>query len=80
MGNKKMKRYVFNMKRVRAGYYETVDGLYYVVRSKTDDGKRIYWTAGKRINNQNEVMEDFAKYSHARNYLMQINLHTKEGK
>jgi hypothetical protein len=75
-----MKKYIFNLKRISEGNYRTADGNYYVIRSRTDDGKRIYWTAGKYENNQCEVLEDFAKYSHARNYLMQINLKEKEGK
>jgi len=66
----KLSRYVFNLKRIRAGYYESTDGNYYVVRSTTDDGKRIYWTAGQIINGQCEVLEDFAKYGHARVFLM----------
>jgi hypothetical protein len=75
-----MARNVFNLKRAHAGFYTSPDGNYYVIRSATDDGKQIYWTVGQVINGQCEVLEDFAKYSHARNFLMQINLQEKASK
>jgi len=74
-----MKRYRFNLKRISSGNYETTDGLYYVIRSVKENGKGFYWTAGKRINNQSQVLEDFTNYSHARTYLMKLDL-AKEAK
>jgi len=57
-----MKREIFNLKRFRAGYYESPDGKYYVF--KAENG---WWSMGKRHQQTgNEHIEDFKTYAEAR--------------
>ena len=59
---KKIKHEVFNLKRFRAGYYESPDGKYYVFKS--DDG---WWCMGERHKSSGNVhIEDYKTYAHAR--------------
>ena len=58
---KKIKREIFNLKRIRAGYYESPDGVYYCFRG--DNG---WWNIGERNKSANLHIEDYKSYGAAR--------------
>ena len=58
---KKIKRVTFNLKRIRAGYYESPDGKYYVFR-----GSNGWWNMGEKQTTANFHIEDYKSYAAAR--------------
>lgn len=56
------------IRKIRAGAYETKDGVYYIVREQHN--RPAYWMVGERVDGQAEHLTDFRTYKEARQYVL----------